>query len=341
MRCQDCKTCLSAIKKGHIECMKTFNYKKSKVIEAAATHQQRNIYNFLKTSDCPRSLDLDVEIQLCAKNQWLDEYYSFFRSWRASWEVRASPSYEANMSLVRSMTHAALKYGDVSMLNSVYSYGTSTFQDAFEGVHMFAAMINAIKSSDTEKIERIYEIFGDRSNEWSPTDFRDAIWTGSDDVLAKVIEMWKGFRGRVVSYQTTGRVTNQLKMLTIKHNNINMLKMLDKEISGYPPGMMHEMRRTRGHSTQARREMIAYVWRHRTPRINASRSDYTASLATGIVERERIEQRQATAAPVAPVREKVTNLQKALGLIEDCELPEGKYLELCNILMDVHRRGVC
>ena len=321
--------------------MKTFNYKKSKVIEAAATHQQRNIYNFLKTSDCPRSLDLDVEIQLCAKNQWLDEYYSFFRSWRASWEVRASPSYEATMSFVRSMTHAALKYGDVSMLNSVYSYGTSTFQDAFSGVHMFAAMINAIKSADTGKIERIYEIFADRSNEWSPTDFRDAIWTGSDDVLAKVIEMWKGFRGRVVSYQTTGRVTNQLKMLTIKHNNINMLKMLDREISGYPPGMMHEMRRTRGHSTQARREMIAYVWGRRTPRINASRSDYTASLATGIVERERIEQRQATAAPVAPVREKVTNLQKALGLIEDCELPEGKYLELCNILMDVHRRGVC
>ena len=50
MRCPNCKTCLSAIKKGHIECMKTFNYKKSKkVIEAAATHQQRNIYNFLKT----------------------------------------------------------------------------------------------------------------------------------------------------------------------------------------------------------------------------------------------------------------------------------------------------
>jgi len=340
MRCQDCKTCLSAIKKGHIECMKTFNYKKSKVIEAAATHQQRNIYNFLKTFGCPRSLD--VEVELCAKNQWLEEYYSFFRSW--------PPSYEAKLSLIRSMTHAALKYGDVSMLNGVYSYEpygtrvrtqTSTFHDAFSGVHMFAAMINAIKSADTGKIERIYEIFWERSNEWSPTDFRDAIWTGSDDVLAKVIEMWKGFRGRVVSYQTTGRATNQLKLLTIKHNNINMLKMLDREISGYPSGMMHEMRHTRGHSTQARREMIAYVWGRRTPRINASRRDYTASLATGIVERERIEQRQATAAPVAPVREKVTNLQKALGIIEDCELPEGKYLELCNILMDVHRRGVC
>ena len=336
MRCQDCKTCLSAIKKGHIECMKTFNYKKSKVIEAAATHQQRNIYNFLKTFGCPRSLD--VEIELCAKNQWLDEYYSFFRSW--------PPSYETKLSLIRSMTHAALKYGDVCMLNSVYSYEpygtrvrtqTSTFQDAFSGVHMFAAMINAIKSADTGKIERIYEIFADRSNEWSPTDFRDAIWTGSDDVLAKVIEMWKGYRGRVLSYQTTGRATNQLKLLTIKHNNINMLKMLDREISGYPDDMLRQMRTMRGKSSPARRDMINYMAAERRHRLRRQ----TARLAAEITERERIERRQSTAVPVAPVREKVTNLQKALGIIEDCELPEGKYLELCNILMDVHRRGVC
>jgi len=58
------------------------------------------------------------------------------------------------------------------------------------------------------------------------------------------------------------------------------------------------------------------------------------------VERERIEQRQATAAPVAPPQERPTNLQKALGLIEECEIQEGKYLEICNLLMDVHRRGV-
>jgi len=36
----------------------------------------------------------------------------------------------------------------------------------------------------------------------------------------------------------------------------------------------------------------------------------------------------------------VTNLQKALAVIEDCDIPEGKYLELCNLLMDVHKRGV-
>jgi hypothetical protein len=38
--------------------------------------------------------------------------------------------------------------------------------------------------------------------------------------------------------------------------------------------------------------------------------------------------------------ERVTNLHKALAIIEDCKIPEGKYLELCNLLMDVHRNGV-
>lgn len=57
-------------------------------------------------------------------------------------------------------------------------------------------------------------------------------------------------------------------------------------------------------------------------------------------ENARIQQRQATAAPVEDKTERVTNLQKALAVIEDCDLPEGKYLELCNLLMDVHRRGV-
>ena len=309
MRCQDCKTCLSAIKKGHIACMKTFNYKKSKVIEAAATHQQRNIYNFLKTFGCPRSLD--VEIELCAKNQWLDEYYSFFRSCRY---VAIGGSYDDKLSFIRSMTHAALKYGDVSMLNSVYSYGPSTFRDAFSGIHMFAAMINAIKSEHVQKIELIYNIFRHRSNEWSSTDFRDAIATGNMNTLKCVIEMWKnspsGLRG----------VGNQMKLATIKHNRLVMLQYLDREIDGYPSEMMHEMRNVRGHSTQARREMITYV---RGELLRARRRN-TASLATGIVERERIEQRQATAAPVAPVQEKVTNLQKALAIIEDCGIQEGK-----------------
>ena len=45
--------------------------------------------------------------------------------------------------------------------------------------------------------------------------------------------------------------------------------------------------------------------------------------------------------PTPIVEKEVLNLQKALAIIEDCEIQEGKYLELCNLLMDVHRRGVC
>jgi hypothetical protein len=115
-----------------------------------------------------------------------------------------------------------------------------------------------------------------------------------------------------------------------------MLKLLDREINGYPEHMVHQMQRTRGYSTESRLRMFVYVCEEMR---RARRGN-----ATGIVERERererIEQRQATAAPVAPVQEKVTNLQKALAVIEECDIPEGKYLELCNLLMDVHRRGV-
>ena len=327
MRCPNCKTCLSAIKKGHIACMKTFNYKKSKVIEAAATHQQRNIYNFLKVYGCPRSLE--VEIELCAKNNWLDEYYSFFRSSRY---VAIGGSYEDKLCIIRHMMYAAIKYGDMCMMHSVCSYGTSTFREAFaEMGDMEIAITNAIKSTDPETIECVYQMFWNRSEDWSLGDFKDAIITGNADVLAKVIEMWKlsshGFAG----------VTNIMKLDTITNSRIDMLKMLDREFNGYPEHMIHQLKTWRGHSTRARREMIAYVREEQ----RRARRRSTASLAAGIVERERIEQRQATAAPVAPVQEKITNLQKALAIIEDCDIQEGKYLELCNILMDVHRRGVC
>jgi hypothetical protein len=119
-----------------------------------------------------------------------------------------------------------------------------------------------------------------------------------------------------------------------------MLKLLDREINGYPEHMVRQMQRMRGYSTESRLRMFVYVCEE----MRRARRQNTASLAMGIVERERererIEQRQATAAPVAPVQEKVTNLQKALAVIEECDIPEGKYLELCNLLMDVHKRGV-
>ena len=308
--------------------MKTFNYKKSKVIEAAATHQQRNIYNFLKTFGCPRSLD--VEIELCAKNQWLDEYYSFFRSDLRY--VAIGGTREDKLRIFRQMIYSAIKYGDMTMMRSALGYYPSTVRDAFANIgDMHKIIEETIKTEHVQKIELIYNTFCHKYRDWSPCDFEDAIATGNMNTLKCVIEAWRespgGFRGAGV----------QVKLATIKHNRLDMLQYLDREIDGYPSEMMHEMRIVRGHSPQARREMKTYVREEQ----RRARRGSTASLAAGIVERERIEQRQATAAPVAPVREKVTNLQKALGLIEDCELPEGKYLELCNILMDVHRRGVC
>ena len=214
MRCQDCKTCLSAIKKGHFGCMKTFNYEKcKKAPETAALYNHLEIYNFLKTN--PRQISLEKEIEFCAKNKWLDEYYAFLYSYTYF-------DNETKFSTIRYMMYAAIKHGDLTMMNSVYTYGTTTFHEAFAEIrYMDNATSIAVKTADPEKIESVYRMFLGRSE-----------------------------------------------------------------------------------------------------------------------ERERIEQRQATAAPVAPVREKVTNLQKALAMIEECDIPEGKYLELCNLLMDVHKRGV-
>jgi len=319
MRCQDCKTCLSAIKKGHFECMKTFNYEKcKKAPETAALYNHLEIYNFLKTN--PRQISLEKEIEFCAKNKWLDEYYAFLYNYTYF-------DNEARFSTIRYMMYAAIKHGDLTMMNSVYTYGTTTFHEAFAEIRsMDNATSIAVKTADPEKIESVYQMFWDRSEDWSPSDFNDAIITGNLDVLAKVIQMWKESPTGLVS------VENTIKLATITNNRIDMLKLLDREINGYPPGMLHEMRNMRGHSTRARQEMNAYVWRKMFPTQRGN--------ATGIVERDRIEQRQVTAAPVAPVREKVTNLQKALAVIEDCDIPEGKYLELCNLLMDVHKRGV-
>ena len=142
-----------------------------------------------------------------------------------------------------------------------------------------------------------------------------------------------------------------------------MLQYLDRFISGYPDDMLYQLRTIRGKNSQALREMINYVAAERNHRLR----EQTTRLAAAIAERERFRiernrrlvERDATLergriyneamvergrhmeqAQPAPVAEKVTNLQKALAVIEECEIPEGKYLELCNLLMDVHRRGV-
>jgi hypothetical protein len=62
-----------------------------------------------------------------------------------------------------------------------------------------------------------------------------------------VIYMWKD---SPVSMRSAG---NQMKLATIKNNRLDMLKMLDRSINGYPEDMIHQMR------TYNRLEMINYV----------------------------------------------------------------------------------
>ena len=349
MRCSTCKNCLSAIKKGHLECLKTFNYKKSKTaLETAAHHKQRDIYNFLKRAGCPRSFV--GEIHSCADNDWKDEFYSFFRA--------ETPDYETQMNVLRHLGYAAIKHDDIMWLRQVVMYFTASFNDAFSNIGAMHNIIEkTIKSEHVQKIELIYNTFRHRSQDWSPSDFDDAIATGNMNTLKYVIEMWKdspnGFRG----------VGVQMKLATIRHNRLVMLQYLDRFISGYPDDMLYQLRTMRGKNSQARREMINYVAAERHHRLR----EQTTRLAAAIAERERfriernrrLAERDATLergriyneamvergrrmeqAQPAPVAEKVTNLHKALALIEECEIPEGKYLELCNLLMDVHKRGV-
>ena len=164
-------------------------------------------------------------------------------------------------------------------------------------------------------------------------EFDFAIETGDISVLFQVIELWRncqdGLRG----------VGIQMKLATIAKSRLDMLKLLDDFLPNkeYPENMMREINYSRGKSTRDRRQMASYVSQKM---LEVGRTHFINQARERRVEQERIEQRQATAAPVAPAQERPTNLQKALAVIEDCEIQEGKYLEICNLLMDVHRRGV-
>ena len=349
MRCSTCKNCLSAIKKGHLECLKTFNYKKSKnALETAARSNKREIYNFLKEAGCTRSF-VD-EIHSCADFGWHDEFYSFYHV--------QTPDYETKMHVIRQLAYAAAKYGDPRLLTSVIAYFSISIREAFANTaHLDSLFEKVIKSEHVQKIETVYNFFRYRTRDWSPSDFDDAIATGNMNVLKCVIEMWNR------EPRMLRRAGKQMKLATIRHNRLVMLQYLDRFITGYPDDMLDQMRTMRGKNSQARREMIRYVQEE----LLRARRNGTASLAAAIAERERfriernrrLAERDATLerghiyneamvergrrmeqAQPAPVAEKITNLHKALALIEECEIPEGKYLELCNLLMDVHKRGV-
>jgi hypothetical protein len=235
MRCQDCKTCLSAIKKGHLECLKTFNYKKSKnALKTASCHKQREIYNFLKKAGCPRSFE--DEIHSCVDHDWTDEFYSFF-------DVETL-DYKTKMNVVRHLGYASVRHDDINLFRNVVKHLPSSLRDAFvDVVHLNSLFEKTIKSEHVQKIELIYRYFG----HFCPSHFEYAIATGNINTLMWVIYMWKD---SPVSIRSAG---NQMKLATIKNNRLDMLKMLDRSINGYPEDMIHQMR------TYNRLEMINYV----------------------------------------------------------------------------------
>ena len=100
------------------------------------------------------------------------------------------------------------------------------------------------------------------------------------------------------------------KTYCIKYNKLDELDLIHTECPEWPATFLDDCETGRGTRTWRRTNLKNWALDH--------------GLAT----------------PVVPVQEESTNLQKALAVIEECNIPEGKYLELCNLLMDVHRRGV-
>ena len=104
------------------------------------------------------------------------------------------------------------------------------------------------------------------------------------------------------------------KSYCIKYNKLDELTLIHTECPEWPATFLDDCETGRGTGTRAWRRMNLKNW----------------ALNHGLEERVN----------AAPTQEQNTNLQKALSVIEECDIPEGKYLELCNLLMDVHRRGV-
>ena len=355
MRCPNCKTCLTAIKKGHTECVMSFDYRKCKnaLIEAAKA-KQLHVYNALREMHWIRNLnpslidDWDTLGTHLILNNWYDQYHEMYRP---IIQERPSGMEPRRKQHVRNVVNACIKANDLQTLNK-YVYARSvvgndwTRSDQNSSVRytvpgprimdsyaseddMMHTMGLAVKSKNKDIIKEVYGWFQNRSAHWNTWDFDYAIETGDISVLLQVTELWSncpdGLRG----------VGTQMKLATIAKSRLDMLKLLDEFLPNkeYPEDMMRQINYSRGQSTRARRQMASYV-SQKMRELGHNQAEERR------IERERIEQRQATAAPVAPPQERPTNLQKALSLIEDCEIQEGKYLEICNLLMDVQRRGV-
>lgn len=100
------------------------------------------------------------------------------------------------------------------------------------------------------------------------------------------------------------------KTYCIKYSKLDELALIHEECPEWPATFLDDCETGRGTRTWRRMNLKHWALDHGLLQVNV------------------------------PTREQNTNLQKALAVIEECDIPEGKYLELCNLLMDVHRRGV-
>jgi len=283
-------------------------------------------------------------------NNWYNQYHEMYRP---IIQERPSGMEPRRKQHVRNVVNACIKSNDLQTLRN-YVYARSVVSNDWTPAHFYVAhygyqvpgprimdsyiseddmmytMELAVKSKNKDIIKEVYGWFQNRSIHWNTWDFDYAIETGDISVLFQVIELWRncpdGMRG----------VGIQMKLATIAKSRLDMLKLLDDFLPNkeYPENMVREMNYSRGKSTRDRRQMASYVSQKM---LELGHTHAINQVEERRVEQERIEQRQATAAPVAPPQERPTNLQKALSLIEDCEIQEGKYLEICNLLMDVHR----
>jgi hypothetical protein len=152
------------------------------------------------------------------------------------------------MNVVRHLGYASASHNDAKWFTNVVKYLPCSLRDAFaDVVHLNRLFEKTIKSEHVQKIELIYRFFGHKYKDWSLSHFEYAIATGNINTLMWVIYMWKD---SPVSIRSAG---NQMKLATIKNNRLDMLKMLDRSINGYPEDMIHQMR------TYNRLEMINYV----------------------------------------------------------------------------------
>ena len=212
MRCPNCKTCLTAIKKGHTECVMSFDYRKCKnaLIEAAKA-KQLHVYNALREKHWIPHLnpslidDWDTLGTHLILNNWYDQYHEMYRP---IIQERPSGMEPRRKQHVRNVVNACIKANELPTLRTYvyassvvgndwtltpihvsdngYTVPGSRIMDSYASEDdMMHTMGLAVKSKNKDIIKEVYGWFQDRSAHWNTWDFDYAIETGDTSVLFK------------------------------------------------------------------------------------------------------------------------------------------------------------